>query len=138
MVDELYQETILDHSKRPRNCHTMDDANHKADGYNPLCGDKLKLFIKTEGDIVKLIRWCEDECRASMRFRSDPFGIDNIYVALITPPVVMLIERAPEAATPGAHLADLTDPLPCGAVTLCNPPQDACLKFSLFSPHGVA
>jgi nitrogen fixation protein NifU and related proteins len=53
MVDDLYQETILDHSKRPRNCHAMADANRKADGYNPLCGDKLRLYIKIENDVVK-------------------------------------------------------------------------------------
>ena len=53
MVDDLYQEVILDHSKHPRNCHAMDDATRKAEGYNPLCGDKLKLFIKVEDDIVK-------------------------------------------------------------------------------------
>jgi nitrogen fixation NifU-like protein len=52
MVDELYQEIILDHSKRPRNCHPMEDANRKAEGYNPLCGDKLKLFLKVENDVV--------------------------------------------------------------------------------------
>jgi nitrogen fixation NifU-like protein len=53
MVDDLYQDLILDHSKHPRNCHAMADANRKAEGYNPLCGDKLKLFVKMEGDIVK-------------------------------------------------------------------------------------
>jgi nitrogen fixation NifU-like protein len=53
MVSDLYQETILDHSKRPRNCHPMNDANRKAEGYNPLCGDKLKLYIKIENDVVK-------------------------------------------------------------------------------------
>jgi len=53
MVDDLYQETILDHSKRPRNFHPMDDANRKAEGYNPLCGDKLKLFLRVEDDVVK-------------------------------------------------------------------------------------
>jgi nitrogen fixation protein NifU and related proteins len=53
MVDDLYQETILDHSKRPRNFHSMDDANRRAEGYNPLCGDKLKLFLRVEDDIVK-------------------------------------------------------------------------------------
>lgn len=52
MVHDLYQEIILDHSKRPRNCHPMEDANRKAEGYNPLCGDKLKLFLKMEGDKV--------------------------------------------------------------------------------------
>ena len=53
MVDDLYQEIILDHSKHPRNCHAMADATGEAEGYNPLCGDKLKLFLKVEGDIVK-------------------------------------------------------------------------------------
>jgi nitrogen fixation NifU-like protein len=53
MVHDLYQETILDHSKRPRNFHPMEDANREADGFNPLCGDKLKLFLRMEGDIVK-------------------------------------------------------------------------------------
>ena len=52
MIHDLYQEIILDHSKRPRNCHAMDDANRKAEGYNPLCGDKLKLFLKVENDVV--------------------------------------------------------------------------------------
>jgi nitrogen fixation NifU-like protein len=52
MVDDLYQDTILDHSKRPRNFHSMDDANRKAEGYNPLCGDKLKLFLRVEDDVV--------------------------------------------------------------------------------------
>ena len=53
MVDDLYQEIILDHSKRPRNCHAMQDATSQAEGYNPLCGDKLKLYLKMEGDTVK-------------------------------------------------------------------------------------
>jgi len=53
MIDDLYQETILDHSKRPRNHHPMDDANRRAEGYNPLCGDKLKLYLKMDGDIVQ-------------------------------------------------------------------------------------
>ncbi len=53
MVDDLYQEIILDHSKRPRNFHAMPDASLHADGYNPLCGDKLKLFLKMDGDIVR-------------------------------------------------------------------------------------
>src|SRR5664280_1911897 len=52
MVHDLYQEIILDHSKRPRNCHSMADATRQADGYNPLCGDKLKLYVKVENEIV--------------------------------------------------------------------------------------
>jgi nitrogen fixation protein NifU and related proteins len=65
MVHDLYQEVILDHSKRPRNCHAMDDANHKAEGYNPLCGDKLKLFIKEENGIVKDVSFIGSGCAIS-------------------------------------------------------------------------
>jgi nitrogen fixation protein NifU and related proteins len=53
MIDDLYQETILDHSKRPRNHHPLADADRKAEGYNPLCGDKLKLYLKLDGEVVK-------------------------------------------------------------------------------------
>ena len=50
---ELYQEVILDHTKRPRNFREMPDANRQADGHNRLCGDKLKLFVKLEGNVIK-------------------------------------------------------------------------------------
>ena len=53
MVNDLYQDVILDHSKRPRNCHPMDDANRKAEGYNPLCGDKITVFLYIDGDTIK-------------------------------------------------------------------------------------
>jgi nitrogen fixation protein NifU and related proteins len=65
MVDDLYQETILDHSKRPRNCHAMQDATRQAEGYNPLCGDKLKLFLKMEGDIVADVSFVGSGCAIS-------------------------------------------------------------------------
>ena len=65
MVHDLYQEVILDHSKRPRNCHPMDDANRKAEGFNPLCGDKLKLFLKMEGDVVKDVSFVGSGCAIS-------------------------------------------------------------------------
>ncbi len=50
---ELYQEVILDHTKRPRNFHAMDCATCTAEGHNRLCGDKLKLFVKVEDGIIK-------------------------------------------------------------------------------------
>jgi len=65
MVDDLYQEIILDHSKRPRNCHPMEDATRQAEGYNPLCGDKLKLFLKMDGDIVKDVSFVGSGCAIS-------------------------------------------------------------------------
>jgi nitrogen fixation NifU-like protein len=50
---ELYQEVILDHSKRPRNFHGMPGANRKAVGHNPLCGDRATVYLQVEGDVVK-------------------------------------------------------------------------------------
>ena len=49
---ELYQELIVDHSKHPRNFGKLDDANHKAEGFNPLCGDRLKLYLKIDDGVV--------------------------------------------------------------------------------------
>jgi nitrogen fixation protein NifU and related proteins len=65
MVDELYQEIIIDHSKRPRNHHSMEDANRKAEGYNPLCGDKLKLYLKLEDEMVKDASFVGSGCAIS-------------------------------------------------------------------------
>jgi nitrogen fixation NifU-like protein len=52
-LDELYQQVILDHCKAPRNFHTLDGANRKGEGYNPLCGDNYTVFLKMDGDIVR-------------------------------------------------------------------------------------
>jgi len=50
---ELYQEVIFDHSKRPRNFHPIVDASRKAQGFNPLCGDKLTVYLKLDGDVIQ-------------------------------------------------------------------------------------
>ena len=50
---DLYQEVILDHGKNPRNFREMPDATRKIDGYNPLCGDKITLYLKIDGDTVQ-------------------------------------------------------------------------------------
>lgn len=47
---ELYQEVILDHGKSPRNFRVIDDAKYRAHGNNPMCGDKLEVFVETDGD----------------------------------------------------------------------------------------
>ncbi len=49
---ELYQEVIFDHNRKPRNFHAMDDADHHADGHNPLCGDQLTVFLRIADDVV--------------------------------------------------------------------------------------
>lgn len=50
---DLYQEVILDHSKRPRNRRAIEGASHLAHGRNPLCGDTLVLYLDVEGDVIR-------------------------------------------------------------------------------------
>jgi nitrogen fixation NifU-like protein len=52
VLRELYQETILDHNKSPRNFRKMADATRKVDGYNPLCGDHYTVYVKIEDNII--------------------------------------------------------------------------------------
>lgn len=47
---ELYQEMILDHARHPRHYGTLEGASHKADGFNPLCGDKVTVYLKLDAD----------------------------------------------------------------------------------------
>ena len=49
---ELYQEIIIDHNRNPRNHHAMDDANTQANGFNPLCGDKLTVYAKLDQGVI--------------------------------------------------------------------------------------
>ena len=51
-LSDLYQEVILDHNRRPRNFHALDNATHAADGHNPLCGDRLRVYLRVEDGIV--------------------------------------------------------------------------------------
>ena len=51
-LSDLYQEVILDHNRRPRNFGVLADASHSARGYNPLCGDKLTIYARVEGDRI--------------------------------------------------------------------------------------
>ncbi|MFH1017860.1 MAG: SUF system NifU family Fe-S cluster assembly protein [Pseudomonadota bacterium] len=63
---ELYQEVILDHYKRPRNQQRPEGANHMAVGHNPLCGDKITVFLSLDGDgIVRDIGFEGSGCAIS-------------------------------------------------------------------------
>jgi len=59
---ELYQEIILDHNKRPRNCYVMDCATRSADGHNPLCGDVVKVYLRIEDGVIEEISFQGDGC----------------------------------------------------------------------------
>ncbi len=50
---DLYQEVILDHNRHPRNFGPLPEADHTAEGSNPLCGDRVKVFLKMNGDVIE-------------------------------------------------------------------------------------
>ena len=51
-LSELYQNVILEHNRSPRNYRAMPDADRKADGHNPLCGDQVTVWVRLDGDVV--------------------------------------------------------------------------------------
>ena len=64
-LNELYQETILEHNKNPRNFRSIDDADREADGNNPLCGDALRVYVKLDGDTVTDVAFKGSGCAIS-------------------------------------------------------------------------
>ncbi len=64
-INELYQEVIIDHSKRPRNFRILEKPDRKTEGYNPLCGDRLVLYVKVDGDRIAEISFQGSGCAIS-------------------------------------------------------------------------
>jgi nitrogen fixation NifU-like protein len=64
-LSELYQQVILDHNKKPRNFRKLESANHSAEGFNPLCGDQLTVYLNLEDDSVKEISFEGSGCAIS-------------------------------------------------------------------------
>ena len=64
-LSDLYQEVILDHNRRPRNFRVIEAPSHHAEGYNPLCGDRLDLFVTVEGDRIADVAFQGSGCAIS-------------------------------------------------------------------------
>jgi nitrogen fixation NifU-like protein len=64
-LSELYQQVILDHNKKPRNFRKLETANHSAEGFNPLCGDQLTVYLNLEDDTVKEVGFEGSGCAIS-------------------------------------------------------------------------
>ena len=64
-LTDLYQQVILDHSKSPRNFHTLENANRTAQGHNPLCGDHYTIYARMDGDVIKDISFQGAGCAIS-------------------------------------------------------------------------
>jgi len=63
---DLYQEVILDHSKHPRHFQALEHADRSADGYNPLCGDKITVFLRTKDGRIEEAAFQGSGCAISM------------------------------------------------------------------------
>lgn len=64
-LNELYQELIIDHGTEPRNFHALEHATHSAEGFNPLCGDKIKLYLQLENNMIKAASFTGSGCAIS-------------------------------------------------------------------------
>jgi nitrogen fixation NifU-like protein len=64
-LDDLYREVILDHTKHPRNFREIADATRAADGHNRLCGDKLRVFVKLNGNKIEDVSFKGAGCSIS-------------------------------------------------------------------------
>lgn len=62
---ELYQEVIFDHYRTPRNCHELADANHRAEGHNPLCGDTITVFLRIGDGVIEDATFTGNGCAIS-------------------------------------------------------------------------
>lgn len=62
---QLYQSVILDHNRNPRNFRSLENADGQAEGYNPLCGDRVKVWVKVEGDQIADVSFEGSGCALS-------------------------------------------------------------------------
>ena len=62
---ELYQQVIIDHSRSPRNFKQLEEASHSAEGYNPLCGDQITVYVLVDGEVVKDVSFKGSGCAIS-------------------------------------------------------------------------
>lgn len=65
-LHDLYRDVIVDHNRHPRNFRPMPDADCHADGFNPLCGDRLTLFVRLEGDVIRDVSFQGSGCAISV------------------------------------------------------------------------
>jgi nitrogen fixation NifU-like protein len=63
---DLYQDLIIDHNRKPRNFRKLADADHQAEGFNPLCGDKLTLYLRMNGDHIEDVAFEGSGCAISV------------------------------------------------------------------------
>ena len=97
-LHDLYQEILLEHNNKPRNFRKLEDANRQADGYNPLCGDQITLYLKVEDDVI-----------ADVAFQGQGCAISRASASMLTQSVKGQTLAKAEEIFDGFH-ALITDP----------------------------
>ncbi len=108
---DLYQTVILDHNKKPRNFGVLEDADCRADGNNPLCGDKLTVYLKLDHDIVTDIRFdgmgCAISTASASLMTESVRGKKREEIDAIFARFHDLVTKAPGEVTDGSDLGKL-------------------------------
>jgi nitrogen fixation protein NifU and related proteins len=108
-LKELYRDVILDHNKRPRNFGRLDPSDAHADGHNPLCGDRLSVFVRMDGERVEDVRFEGKGCAistASASLMTEAVkGKDKAVIGALFDKVHSLLTQ--QDAVPGAELGKL-------------------------------
>jgi len=98
-LDDLYQEVILDHNKSPRNFRVLSNANRKAEGYNPLCGDHVTVYLHLNNGVIE-----------DITFQGSGCAISKASASLMTAELKGKTEQAAEALFEGVHKMLTGDP----------------------------
>lgn len=101
-LHDLYQEIILDHNKRPRHYGALASATHSSEGYNPLCGDKIEVFLQIDNDQISALQFeCAScaICKASASMMAEALNGRNLEAAeLIRESVERILKTGTDAA----------------------------------------
>lgn len=103
-LQALYRELILDHARSPRNFGKLEDATHEAEGINPLCGDKLKLYIDINDDRISGVRFEGSGCAISVASAS---LLTETVVGMTTAEAIQQFTVVVDTLTGNASSADL-------------------------------
>jgi len=108
---ELYQQVILDHNKKPRNFHKMEDATKKSEGFNPLCGDRIVVYVQMDGDEVRDVSFEGSGCaisKASASLMTESVkGKSRAEIETLFKRVHQMLTAAPDEAVDIAGLGKL-------------------------------
>jgi len=103
-LQDLYQEVVLEHGKRPRNFREVEGANRRADGYNPLCGDQLTVTLKVEEGVIKDVGFVGQGCAIS---RASASLMTGAVKDMTREQAEQLFERVHRLVTEGPEGVDL-------------------------------